>query len=105
MNAERIGLWDPTEEVLTSWKRAIIEGAVVVLCPVEVLSRRHTQHQHKHIAHIGSAAGQHGTPEAAAKSLLGHSSSPSLIPAHMETLWTHYLSTPAVPSTWEVFYG
>lgn len=73
MNVQHIG---PTQNVFTSWKRAIIEGAVVVLCPVEVLSRRQTQHQHKHMAHIGSAAGQHGTPEAATKSLLGHAPVP-----------------------------
>lgn len=76
VNNERISPSVPMEEVLTSWKRAIIEGAVVVLCPVEVLSRRQTQHQHKHMAHIGSAAGQHGTPEAAAKSLSGHAPVP-----------------------------
>ena len=53
----------------TSWKSAIIEGASVVLCPVEVLSRRQTQHQHKHMAHRGRTAGQHGTPGLAAQSL------------------------------------
>lgn len=58
----------------TSWKSAIIEGAVVVLCPVEVLSRRHTQHQHKHMAHTDCTAGQHGTPEPAAQ-FVSHSAS------------------------------
>lgn len=57
--------------MFTSWKSAIIEGAVVVLCPVEVLSRRQTQHQHKHMAHTECTAGQHVTPEAAAKSRFG----------------------------------
>lgn len=57
----------------TSWKSAIIEGAVVVLCPVEVLSRRQTQHQHKHMAHTECTAGQHGIPEPAAQSLSGSS--------------------------------
>lgn len=64
----------PTEEqnhVFTSWKSAIIEGAVVVLCPVEVLSRRQTQHQHKHMAHTECTAGQHGTRKPAGKSLFG----------------------------------
>lgn len=63
----------PTEEevVFTNWKSAIIEGAVVVLCPVEVLSRRQTQHQHKHMTHTECTAGQHGTPETAAQSLSG----------------------------------
>ena len=64
----------PTAEknkLCTSWKSAIIEGAVVVLCPVEVLSRRHTQHQHKHMARTECTAGQHGTPEPAARSLSG----------------------------------
>lgn len=57
------------EKLVTSWKSAIIEGAVVVLCPVEVLSRRQTQHQHKHMAHPARVARQHGPPEPAANSL------------------------------------
>lgn len=57
--------------VLTSWKSAIIEGAVVVLCPVEVLSRRQTQHQHKHMAHTECTVGQHFIPQPAAKPLFG----------------------------------
>lgn len=43
----------------TSWKSAIIEGAAVVLCPVEVLSCRQTQHQHKHMAHAQHMGLQH----------------------------------------------
>lgn len=54
--------------VHTNWKSAIIEGAAVVLCPVEVLSRRQTQHQHKHIAHPDRTAGHHGIPGPAAQS-------------------------------------
>lgn len=62
--------------VRTSWKSAIIEGTVVVLCPVEVLSRRQTQHQHKHMAHSERTAGQHGTPEPAAQSVSRSASVP-----------------------------
>lgn len=63
-----------------------MEGAVTVLCPVEVLSRRQTQHQHKHMTHTECTAGQHGTPEPAAQSLSG--SAPVLY-CHLHTEENH----------------
>lgn len=69
----------------TSWKSAIIEGAVLVLCPVEVLSRRQTQHQHKHMAYTEDTAAQHGSPEPAARSLCGSAPVPDIQYAHTTT--------------------
>lgn len=78
------------KELITSWKSAIIEGAVVVLCPVEVLSRRQTQHQHKHMAHRARAARQHGPPEPAAKSR----SCGAPVSVHRSPLKLHCKTTP-----------
>lgn len=46
----------------TIWKSAIIEGVVVVRWPVEVLSRRQTQHQHKHMTRWSDTLWQHHIP-------------------------------------------